>query len=315
MKKSQDNVKNRLSPLQYEVTQQCGTEPAFKNAYWDNHEPGLYVDLLSGAPLFSSTDKFDSGTGWPSFIRPLTPDAVTEKKDKTHGMVRTEVRSQTGHLGHVFPDGPRSGGGLRYCINSAALKFIPVKDLYDQGYGKYLFLFPEYLKKLHWDLAGFAGGCFWGTEEYFRRLPAVKATIVGYAGGAEANPTYEQVCSGRTGHAESVLVIYDPQKLSYADLLAHFWRIHDPTTADRQGNDRGSQYRPLIFYYNAEQKQQAELSRDQQARRLVKKIVTEILPAPLFYPAEEYHQEYLRQHPGGYCHVDLGLVNEPLKAE
>ena len=135
----------KLSPEQYQVTQQCGTEPAFRNEFWNNHEPGLYVDVVSGEPLFASVNKFDSGTGWPSFTVPVEPGNVVEHQDRSYGMVRTEVRSAHGdsHLGHVFPDGPAAAGGLRYCINSAALRFIPVGDLEGEGYGDYRKLFED----------------------------------------------------------------------------------------------------------------------------------------------------------------------------
>lgn len=134
----------RLTPLQHEVTQKCGTEPPFKNAYWDNKKPGLYVDIVSGEPLFSSTDKFDSGTGWPSFTKPIEKTNVTTKEDRSLFMKRTEVRSKKGdsHLGHVFDDGP-TPSGLRYCINSASLRFIPVEDLEKEGYGQYKSLFES----------------------------------------------------------------------------------------------------------------------------------------------------------------------------
>ena len=136
---------NALSPEQYHVTQENGTERAFTGDYWDNHEPGIYVDVVSGEPLFASVDKFDSGTGWPSFTRPIEAANVSEKRDRSHFMVRTEVRSANGdcHLGHVFTDGPRDEGGLRYCINSAALKFIHFDDLESAGYGDYTTLFEE----------------------------------------------------------------------------------------------------------------------------------------------------------------------------
>ena len=135
----------KLTPEQYQVTKQCGTEPAFRNEFWNNHEPGLYVDVVSGEPLFASVDKFDSGTGWPSFTVPVEPGNVIEHQDRSYGMVRTEVRSAHGdsHLGHVFPDGPAAAGGLRYCINSAALRFIPVDDLEGEGYGDYRKLFED----------------------------------------------------------------------------------------------------------------------------------------------------------------------------
>ena len=144
-KPTAEELKERLSAVQYQVTQQCGTEPPLRNEFWDNHEPGIYVDVVSGQPLFSSTDKYDSGTGWPSFTKPLEADAVTEKVDGLLWMKRTEVRSSgaDSHLGHVFDDGPRDAGGLRYCMNSAALRFISVAQLEEQGYGDYRRLFEN----------------------------------------------------------------------------------------------------------------------------------------------------------------------------
>ena len=139
---SDEELRRRLTPLQYKVTRKDGTEPAFSNAYWDNHEPGIYVDIISGAPLFSSTDKYDSGTGWPSFTRPLDPEQIVEKEDRGLFSVRTEVRGKLAdaHLGHVFNDGPPPTG-LRYCMNSAALRFVPQADLAKEGYGEYVKLF------------------------------------------------------------------------------------------------------------------------------------------------------------------------------
>jgi methionine-R-sulfoxide reductase len=143
-KPSDDELKRTLTPLQYKVTQQEGTEPPFRNEYWDKKEPGIYVDVVSGEPLFSSLDKFDSGTGWPSFTRPLEPGQVSERTDRGLLTERTEVRSRDAdsHLGHVFDDGP-GPGGLRYCMNSAALRFVPVDRLEAEGYGRYLPLFEQ----------------------------------------------------------------------------------------------------------------------------------------------------------------------------
>jgi methionine-R-sulfoxide reductase len=132
-----------LTPEQHYVTQKNGTERPFQNAYWDNHAEGIYVDLISGEPLFSSTDKFDSGTGWPSFTQPINAHHISSRADVGHGMIRTEVRSATGHLGHVFDDGPQDKGGKRYCINSAALRFVPKDQMVAQGYAEYLKLFKN----------------------------------------------------------------------------------------------------------------------------------------------------------------------------
>ena len=309
-KPKQENLKEKLSPLQYHVTQQCGTEPPFQNEYWNNHAEGIYVDIVSGEPLFSSLDKFDSGTGWPSFTKPLNERAVTSKEDTSHGMRRTEVRTSNSdsHLGHVFPDGP-GPGGLRYCINSASLRFIPVDRLEAEGYGEYRKLFdkknPLPASTKSEEVAVLAGGCFWGMEELIRKLPGVISTEAGYTGGAVANPTYAIVSTGTSGHAESLRIVFDPTKLSYTDLLRFFFKIHDPTTLNRQGNDRGTEYRSAIFFTSSEQEKVAHEVIDEVTKAGFWKapIVTEITPATRWYPAEEYHQDYLQKHPDGYtCH-------------
>ena len=290
-----------LTPDQFRVTQQGGTEPAFTGEFWDHHEPGIYVDVVSGEPLFASTDKFDSGTGWPSFTKPI--GNVVTKRDFTMIFPRTEVRSKhaDSHLGHVFKDGPRDRGGMRYCINSAALRFVHRDELEAHGYSEYVRLFTKEDNMSQYKTATLAGGCFWGMQDLIRRQPGVVSTRVGYTGGQNANATYRN----HPGHAEAVEIIYDPALTDYRALLEFFFQIHDPTTKDRQGNDRGTSYRSAIFYLDDEQRQVAlDTIADVDASGLWPgTVVTEVTLASDFWEAEPEHQDYLLRIPNGYtCH-------------
>lgn len=299
-KPSREELKKKLTPEQFSVVCNAGTEPPFQNAYWNHHAAGLYVDIASGEPLFSSTDKFDSGTGWPSFTKPVEPANIVEKKDREFGMTRVEVRSKGGdsHLGHVFEDGPKDKGGLRFCINSASLRFIPADKLEAEGYGRYAPLFAEAAKT---EVVELAGGCFWGMQHILRKIPGVLRTDVGYAGGAVKNATYQN----HEGHAEAVRVEYDPAKLPFEQLLRWYFRMHDPTTKDRQGNDRGSSYRSAIFYHTEAQKKTAEefIARLDKKGKWGAPVVTEVKKAGQYWKAEGDHQDYLVKRPEGYtCH-------------
>ncbi|HEX7420262.1 MAG TPA: bifunctional methionine sulfoxide reductase B/A protein [Thermoanaerobaculia bacterium] len=311
-KPSDAELKQKLTPLQYDVTQHEGTEPPFKNEYWDNHKDGIYVDVVSGEPLFSSKDKFESGTGWPSFTKPLVPANIVEKTDRKFFMARTEVRSRhaDSHLGHLFDDGP-APTGQRFCMNSASMRFIPVDKLQAGGYGEYLPLFGKAAtgtsdssgKTVHakTETATIAGGCFWGAQDLLRKLPGVISSRVGYTGGSVKNATYQN----HEGHAEAVEVIFDPTKISYEQILEFFFKMHDPTTLNQQGNDVGSSYRSAIFYHDEHQRQVAEqVKKKVDASGAWKRpVVTEIVPAKEFWNAEAYHQDYLIKNPGGYtCH-------------
>ncbi len=307
-------AKSQLSAESIYITQEDGTERPFQNPYWNHKEAGIYVDIVSGEPLFSSLDKFDSGTGWPSFTKPLEKDQIKEHHDTSIGIQRTEVRSKIAdsHLGHLFSDGP-GPTGLRYCINSAALKFIPKAQLKEKGYEDYLKLFGDNKALVsNNETAVLAGGCFWGMEELFRNQPGVLDTTVGYIGGATKEANYDIVRTGKSGHAEALRIEYNPAIVSYEKLLTFFFKIHDPTTLNQQGNDKGSQYRSAIFYFNESQKKTANdvIARASLANIFKNPIVTELIEATTFHIAEDFHQDYLQKVPNGYtCHYIRRDIN------
>lgn len=291
VKKSEKEWKAALTPEQFDVMRKCSTERPFTGKYNDFWDNGVYACAGCGAPLFRSESKYEHGTGWPSFTAPVDEKNIEYRDDYSLLTKRIEVRCAKcgAHLGHVFDDGPEPTF-LHYCVNSASLDFKP--EAADKVKG------PEEAKAAPTETATFAAGCFWGVEYKLGKIPGVVSTVVGYTGGKTVAPSYEEVCTDKTGHAEAVQVTFDPSKVSYADLVRHFFAIHDPTQVNKQGPDQGTQYRSAIFYHGEAQRETARKIMDELGKsgKYKKRLATELVPASAFYKAEEYHQKYFEKH-------------------
>lgn len=279
--KSDEEWRAQLTEEEYRITRLKGTERAHSSEMCSLFEPGLYACVCCDTLLFDGQEKFESGTGWPSFTQPVKDNAVAYHSDSGFGMRRIEALCNTcqAHLGHVFPDGP-APSGLRYCMNAVSLKKV----------------------NTDYEKATFGGGCFWCTEAIFDQLKGVISVESGYSGGQIDNPTYREVCSGLTGHAEVVQVVFDPKVISYEDLLRIHLSTHNPTTLNQQGGDWGTQYRSIIFSHNDTQKESAGKILEEMQPAFERTIVTEIKELDVFYKAEDYHQNYYSSNPEkAYC--------------
>lgn len=286
-----------LTPEEERIIIHKGTEYPGTGKYLGNKAKGTYVCRACGSPLYRSEDKFESGCGWPSFDDEI-PGKVKRSTDADGRRVEITCANCGGHLGHVFTGERFTDKNTRHCVNSISMHFIPEGEKLPEAAG------TAQDQKPGPATAVFGGGCFWGVEDIFSRTPGVLDAVSGYSGGSTVDPTYDDVCSGRTGHAEVVRVTYDPSEISFEALARLFFELHDPTQLNRQGPDRGSQYRSILFYNNDEEKRVAQ----ELVTLLINKgydVVTELVPAAPFYPAEEYHQDFIRKHPGRPCHLPV----------
>ena len=293
VRKTDQEWRTQLTDEQYRVTRQHGTEAAFSSDMCSLFEPGIYACVCCATLLFDADDKFESRTGWPSFTQPIQENAIAYHGDNSYDMRRIETLCNTceAHLGHVFPDGPESSG-LRYCMNAIALKKI----------------------KASLEKATFGGGCFWCTEAIFQQLRGVLSVESGYSGGHIDNPSYRAVCDGTTGHAEVIQVIFDPDEITYKDLLRIHLSTHNPTTLNQQGADKGTQYRSVIFAHNYEQEKIAESVVEELQDAFDETIVTEIKPFEVFHKAEDNHQDYYEKNSNaGYCQAVINPKLEKAK--
>jgi peptide methionine sulfoxide reductase msrA/msrB len=270
-----------LSPDLYAVAREADTERAFTGTMWNSEAKGTYYCAACGYKLFKSTQKFTSSCGWPSFFEQLNKESITFKPDNSYGMQRTEALCGrcNSHLGHLFDDGPEPTG-KRYCMNAISLDFVP-DSVANESKGKL-------------ETIVLGGGCYWCVEAVYDNLQGVKSVYSGFAGGTVENPSYEEVCTGKTGAAEVVEITYDKSITNLDEIFKVFFTVHDPTTLNRQGADVGTQYRSAIFYKNEDQKKTAQSIIDELNASKVysSKIVTTLEPFKKFYKAEEYHQNY-----------------------
>jgi peptide methionine sulfoxide reductase msrA/msrB len=306
----------KLTPQEERVIIRRGTEPPFSGKYNKHFEKGIYTCRQCGAELFESSSKFRSDCGWPSFDDQI-PGAVKQQRDPDGRRIEILCARCGGHLGHVFVGEQLTPKNARYCVNSISMDFTPAGQrkaqappVETQDFASLPRMDNPLADEPKTERALFASGCFWGTEYYMQRAPGVISTTVGYTGGRTENPTYKQVCTGRTGHAETVEVIYDPSKTSYEQLAKLFFETHDFTQLNRQGPDIGTQYRSAIFYLGNEQRQIAQ----RLVRQLREKgfsVKTQIAKAGKFWPAEGYHQDYYNTTgKTPYCHVYRKIFEE-----
>ncbi|HRE39898.1 MAG TPA: bifunctional methionine sulfoxide reductase B/A protein [Ignavibacteria bacterium] len=290
-------IYNELTSEEKRVIINKGTEMPFSGELNNNKTEGTYICKRCNAQLYNSKDKFDSGCGWPSFDDEIN-GAVKRIPDKDGMRVEIICNNCGGHLGHVFEGERFTEKNTRHCVNSISMKFIPTgEELPKVISNKMESSGSNYQKAI------FASGCFWGTEYYMQKAKGVISTTVGYIGGWKENPTYEEVCTGKTGHAEAVEVVFDPSLTSYEELAKLFFETHDPTQINRQGPDIGEQYRTEIFYMDDTQKDISEkLIKILEAKGF--KVATKLTKADKFWNAENYHQDYYQNNgKTPYCHI------------
>lgn len=282
---------NTLSEAEKQVILKKGTEMPFTGEYENNKAAGTYICRQCNSALYLSQDKFESNCGWPSFDDEIE-GAVQQFPDADGRRTEIVCANCKGHLGHVFTGEGYTDKDTRHCVNSISLKFIPAGDK-----------MPEMIPNPTLEIAYLASGCFWGTEYHLQKLNGVISTTVGYMGGTTEYPSYKEVCTGKTGHAETVKVIFDNRQVSFEEVLKLYFETHDPTQINRQGPDIGTQYRSEIFYTSEEQKTMAQkLIAILEEKNY--KVATKVTPAAPFYDAEDYHQDYYdNKGSTPYCHI------------